>query len=156
MIPNKEDNKYGILKDTERQVIIDFISNRCPDELLLYFAERLKDHRADLTNSRSSMVKYLGTGAPVQPVPAPVVAAPVEPVIAKVASVVPPGQAASRITSKTEELIYRTLESPKTFDQLCSALGGSKKNTESALKLLWQRGKLEFDGSKFSKKGGIE
>lgn len=90
-------------------------------------------------------------GTPPKPAEEPAKIAVVEPVPVQSNVPPPPGTAASRIGAVNKLAIETVLKrGPATPRDINAGINGKTDNTHALLKLLWQRGAIQWDGEKYS------
>lgn len=144
----------NLLTDDERRLLIDELSSFAPDYVLLNAVAETVEIRAninkDMTEFKTRRNKRL---AVQQSAPdAPVITTPPVKETPIASNVVPPGEAAARVTTPTVEAVKRRLsDSSATLEDINRFIGGKLDNTVRVLKLLWSRGAIGFNGTTYYK-----
>lgn len=154
----------NILSTEERAKLRTALEN-APDEILIDAVNQYKDWRKRIADDFKALHGYLGirvtelptpkfpaasstpTSHTPVPLPASDEAAPQQAVNKK-----PPGTACSRVGGTTKELILVKCCKPSTLEEINKHLSrgaGKLEETQSILKLLWERGDIAYDGSNY-------
>jgi len=142
------------MKEEERDRLLDILKS-APDEVLINAVLEMKATRQRLKEDLDLAFKYFGNGKPKDSVPPVIMVSKVEQNIQNSIStssnnIKPPGDAAARIGSETENLVTRYLkDGPKDVDKLALVLARPIKLTESLLARLWDKKVVKYDGEKY-------
>jgi hypothetical protein len=158
---------HNLLTDDERRLLLEELSINASDDILLNAVEQANDMRANISKDMSEFKvrrnKRLAAQGQISTVAAAAqaeTAAPIDQIVGvvvaaeqpKLGNKEPPGETAARVTTPTLEAVKRKLQGgPAAADDINRFIGGKLDNTQRVLKLLWARGVVGFDGTKFYK-----
>jgi hypothetical protein len=151
-----------VLTATQRQFLLDLLSNEASDDLLISAAQETISARSAVRTDMAEIARARGTSAvallkdkkddtlakigesikELEARPAPLV------------EKIPPGEAAARVTTEVKNMILRRLkDSPATTEEINKYINGRLANTARVMKRLWSLKEVQFDGNNFSLKG---
>lgn len=145
-----------ILNDMEREHILRTLAN-APDDILINAVHEMKRQTLDVQNGMKEINGFVGIH-PTEPpkgnftpaVPEP--AAEAKPKVEEPTNTVPPGSASARITTASKDAILVKLTKPSTLEEVNKFLSrgpGKLTETQALLRLMWDRGFIQFDGERY-------
>lgn len=138
-----------ILTEEERGKLLAALAD-APDEILLDAVRQKKEWRCRIQSDFEQLKGFIGArklvdAAPVPAHPSKVEEAPAvesKPLVNKK----PPGTATKSIKSATEEKLAKLLVHPRDAEEIRRCLSAPLEHATNLLRLLWERGKITFDG----------
>lgn len=138
----------NILNEEERGKLLSALAD-APDEILLDAVRQKKEWRCRIQSDFDALKGFVGARKQEAQAPQPTRAEEPqqeEEEIKKVVNKRPPGTATKSIKSATEEKISKLLVHPREAEEIRRCLSAPIEHTTNLLRLLWERGKITFDG----------
>jgi hypothetical protein len=134
----------NILTEEDRKAIIQFLAENATDSILVCAAQDTKAERENTRNMFQGVSRYLGLNkTKVQPV---VNAGTISVVDENQQEQPPPGEACSKIGSKTKDMLLARCKKPTAPEDI-------GRMYYPHLKLLWERKLLLWDGTHYTASG---
>ncbi len=130
-----------ILTEEERGKLLAALAD-APDEILLDAVRQKKEWRCRIQSDFEQLKGFIGARKLMEAPAAQKADAQEVPSVNKK----PPGTATKSIKSATEEKIGNLLVHPRDAEEIRRCLGAPLEHVTNLLRLLWERGKITFDG----------